>query len=383
LASADLVQNQKLLEIAGLNAAGAQKPRQLSLDGETYFTCSLPLSGSFGVLRFLEDVGVSPVSKRKNLLELFGLWLVLVLISAFTVRGLVRLAISPLNKLRQAVDSLELDAYGDVPVLPLNVENQPAELQPIVGSYNKLVLRLQKAWSQQFFFLRAMSHELITPMTLISASAKRVSGQLRNCPEEISHDLALLEQESRSVSCLVHDLFELSLGEAGHIELSNDNFSIADLLDEIVSDISAIPWGARVVLSRQAEESGGESCTVHGDRSILRRCIVNILENAIKYSPEQTFVEVSTCLLPEKLAILIQDHGGGIPLCEREKIFEPFYRIPCDPLRAEASGSGIGLAFVRVMMNLMGGSVQVVDGSSPGACFQLTMPLARSPLGKH
>jgi signal transduction histidine kinase len=381
LATADFTQNKQLLKIAGLNASGAQKPRLITFAGETYFTCSMPLSGGQGVLRFLEDVGVSPVSRQNNLFLIFGMWVALVLVSALIVRALVRIAISPLNRLRRAVDSLELDAHGDVPVLPLSVEGQPAEIQPIIISYNELISRLRKAWSQQYFFLRAMSHELITPMTLISASAKRVSGKLDHCPEEISRDLALLVDESRSASHLVHDLFELSLGEAGRLQLSSDNFSVAELLAEIVSDISAVSWGSRVAVSPQSQDFAGKDFMVHGDRSMLRRCIINLLENAVKYSPEHSRVDVSIRALPNQLGILIQDHGPGVPLSEREKIFDPFYRISREASSGEATGSGIGLAFVRVMINQMGGAVKVVDGASPGACFQLTMPLAKSLLG--
>lgn len=381
LATADFTQNQQLLKIAGLNASGAQKPRLITFAGETYFTCSMPLSGDKGVLRFLEDVGVSPVSRQNNLFLILGLWLALVLVSALIVRALVRNAISPLDRLRRAVDSLDLDAHGDVPVLPLSVEEQPAEIQPIVVSYNDLISRLRKAWSQQYFFLRAMSHELITPMTLISASAKRVSGKLDHCSDEIRHDLALLVDESRSASHLVHDLFELSLGEAGHLELSSDSFSVPELLAEILSDVSAISWGSRVALSPQSQDYDGKDFMVHGDRSMLRRCILNLLENAVKYSPEHARVDVSISALPNQLGISIQDHGPGIPLSEREKIFDPFYRISRESSSGEAAGSGIGLAFVRVVMNQMGGGVQVVDGVSPGACFQLTMPLNKSPLG--
>ena len=381
LATADFTQNKQLLKIAGLNASGAQKPRLITFAGETYFTCSMPLSGGQGVLRFLEDVGVSPVSRQNNLFLIFGMWVALVLVSALIVRALVRIAISPLNRLRRAVDSLDLDAHGDVLVLPLSVEGQPAEIQPIIISYNELISRLRKAWSQQYFFLRAMSHELITPMTLISASAKRVSGKLDHCPEEISHDLTLLVDESRSASHLVHDLFELSLGEAGRLELSSDNFSVAELLVEIVSDISAVSWGSRVAVSPQSQDFAGKDFMVHGDRSMLRRCIINLLENAVKYSPEHSRVDVSIRALPNQLGILIQDHGPGVPLSEREKIFDPFYRISREASSDEATGSGIGLAFVRVMINQMGGAVKVVDGASPGACFQLTMPLAKSLLG--
>jgi len=381
LATADFTQNKQLLKIAGLNASGAQKPRLITFAGETYFTCSMPLSGGQGVLRFLEDVGVSPVSRQNNLFLIFGMWVALVLVSALIVRALVRIAISPLNRLRRAVDSLDLDAHGDVFVLPLSVEGQPAEIQPIIISYNELISRLRKAWSQQYFFLRAMSHELITPMTLISASAKRVSGKLDHCSEEISHDLALLVDESRSASHLVHDLFELSLGEAGRLQLSSDSFSVAELIAEIVSDISAVSWGSRVAVSPQSQDFAGKDFMVHGDRSMLRRCIINLLENAVKYSPEHSRVDVSIRALPNQLGILIQDHGPGVPLSEREKIFDPFYRISREASSDEATGSGIGLAFVRVMINQMGGAVKVVDGASPGACFQLTMPLAKSLLG--
>jgi signal transduction histidine kinase len=381
LATADFTQNKQLLKIAGLNASGAQKPRLITFAGETYFTCSMPLSGGQGVLRFLEDVGVSPVSRQNNLFLIFGMWVALVLVSALIVRALVRIAISPLNRLRRAVDSLDLDAHGDVLVLPLSVEGQPAEIQPIIISYNELISRLRKAWSQQYFFLRAMSHELITPMTLISASAKRVSGKLDHCSEEISRDLALLVDESRSASHLVHDLFELSLGEAGRLQLSSDSFSVAELIAEIVSDISAVSWGSRVAVSPQSQDFAGKDFMVHCDRSMLRRCIINLLENAAKYSPEHSRVDVSIRALPNQLGILIQDHGPGVPLSEREKIFDPFYRISREASSDEATGSGIGLAFVRVMINQMGGAVKVVDGASPGACFQLTMPLAKSLLG--
>ena len=171
----------KLLLAAGLNAPGMQKPRIFTYRGETYFTCSMPLGNGQGVLRFLEDVGISPASRQENLITLLAIWLMLVLIAALLIRSVTALALNPLLGLERVMDDLSLRPSGVVGGDRVSIDGQPQELQGIVASFNALADRLQKAWTQQNLLMRSMSHELLTPVTLIVSNARRLARLARGC----------------------------------------------------------------------------------------------------------------------------------------------------------------------------------------------------------
>ena len=366
-----------LLEAAGVNSSGMQLPRAFTFAGQTYFTCSMPLPEGHGVLRFLEDVGVSPTSRRDNAVFLFFLWLGLVLITAFVVGQLVGLAIRPLTRLEEAVESFRISPSGEVNVESLEVNEQPKELQAIAMAYNRLVDRLQLSWSQQQLFVRAMSHELLTPITLIVSSTRRLLRRAPDLPESDRDLLISVQDEARRVDHLVRDLLDLSRGDSSKLELVSAPFQPGPLLRQLKSDVQVLPWGDRLIVDAAIQQPSSDSFWVTGDAERFRQCVLNVLENAVKYSPSGSSISLSMQVTEQSVQVRVLDHGEGIPVEERLKVFEPFYRVP--GVTSQNPGSGVGLAIVRLLMERMGGSVAVVDHQGSGTCMEFTLPLTQRP----
>lgn len=365
------LRDRPLLEAAGVDAVGMQKPRSFNYQGQTYFTCSMPLPSGQGVLRFLEDVGVSPASRRDNLMLLAGVWLLLVLFSVLLIRPLTSVALRPLRRLELVMDRLSLQPSGVVSGERINTDDNPFELRGIATSYNQLADRLQKAWTQQQLFMRAVSHELLTPITLIGSSARRLA---RHCVDLANADQQLLmsiQDEAGRVDRLVRNLLDLARNDSGNLSLHSDAFIPLLIIQETLRDVAAIPWGGRVSL-RPYAEGDLASAEVKGDPERLRQCLLNVLENAAKYSPPDQPIELSVMATSAAVQIRIQDRGLGINPLEREKIFQPFYRS--DQARDQQAGSGVGLAIVRLLIERMGGTVMVVDGDQPGTTMQFELP---------
>lgn len=360
-----------LLQAAGLNATGPQPPRAFRYGGDTYFTCSMPLAGGQGVLRFLEDVGVSPASRQDNLVVLFSLWLGLLLISGLILQLLLRQAIQPLARLEQALDQLSNAAGAEAAVPPLPPEQQPQELQGIVAATNRLTARLAHTWQQQQLLIHALSHELITPISLIGGHAARLQRHAVPLPAADQRLLQAIRDEARASERLVRDLLDLARCETGRLQLERQVFQVCDLLDQLVRDLRSLPWGERL------EWQAAAPVWVCGDPQRFRQCVRNLLENAAKYAPADSPIRLIPALAAGRFLLAIADEGPGIPAAERERVFQPFTRL--EQTAHQVPGAGIGLAVVRLLMQGMEGSVALVDGCTSGACVQLSLPVADPP----
>lgn len=366
-----LQREQGLLEAAGINASGMQKPRIFTYQGNTYFTCSIPLNSGYGILRFLEDVGVSPASSTNNYLLLFTIWIALVIVTTVFIQAIFAYALLPIRRLEHAISSIMLRPSGQVDSETISVNAQPHELKGIATAYSQLSSRLQDSWTRQNLFVKSISHELLTPLTLIRSSSKRLLKNLTGIELKDRNLLASTYQESSRLTLLVRDLLDLARSDAGSLSILRVKFDICHELIGLENDISDLPWGHRVQFDLQQQLNPPREIFAFGDAQRFRQCMLNLLENAAKYSPEDTQIVVVLIANADTISVQVRDSGPGIPLSEREKIFTPFYRT--HPNVEGIPGSGIGLAIVSLLMENMGGSVKLVDMDQPGSCFVLQL----------
>ena len=373
-ASRNFLENDALLSAAGVNARGMQKPRSFDFGDDTFYTCSMPLPGDQGVLRFLEDVGVNPASRRENIYWLLGAWLLLSGGSFLFIRFLLTLSLSPLSKLEGAMDEIALRPSGIVADHPLNVDDQPEELQSIVFTFNQLSDRLQSAWTQQQLFVRSVSHELTTPLSLIRSSAKLLNRRLKGISDKDRELIESTQNEAQSSERLVRMLTDLARSESGNLNLILEPVQVFGLVTKLIADSTALPWAPRLSFDPDlSEEIQTLQCRV--DVSRLRQCLQNLIENAAKYSPEDQSITLE--LLQDEsrsnLFIRVSDHGPGIPVEDRENIFKPFFRVTSTSTKT--AGTGVGLALVAKLVQAMDGEICVLDRDTPGTTMQLSLPI--------
>lgn len=362
-----------LLTAAGVDSPGMQKPRAFSYGSDVFFTCSMPLPDNTGVLRFLEDVGVNPANQRENILLLVAAWLLLVLSIFALIQWIMTYSLKPLSRLEEAMDEIALRPSGKVADHQIDTVGQPSELQPIIHSYNDLSIRLQEAWMQQQLYVRSISHELSTPLALIRSSARLLNRRLQGLSEQDRELIVSTEKEAVSTERLVRMLTDLARSESGNLMLSLSLLHPYRLVQSLVAESQALPWGDRLRFETVDQSGEIEKCEIRVDEDRLRQCLQNLIENAAKYSPEDQPITLSLFRDSGFVLINVADHGPGIPLSEREAIFKPFYRTP--QTSSIKAGSGVGLALVAKLVKVMGGEISVVDqDDSPGTVMQLKFP---------
>jgi signal transduction histidine kinase len=277
----------------------------------------------------------------------------------------------PLERLTRALGAADPDAAKPEPIPEVE---QPVELQPIAHAFNDLQRRLVASHQEQRTFIDGVAHELRTPLTLISGNAQRLERLLVADPPEADAEPLrragqAIHAEADRMTRLVRDLLDLARREGGRLELQVVALDAADALLEAYERLESMAAG-RLRLQFPHEDA---DLRVLADPDRLCQCLTNLVENALKYTPSPTPVELAVERQDQTVVLHVRDHGPGVPPGEREGIFALFQRGMAAP-QASVSGSGIGLAMVRLLMERMGGSVRVADAPGGGADFQLLLP---------
>jgi signal transduction histidine kinase len=282
-----------------------------------------------------------------------GPWLLvaLVMIAAAVAIGaypLTRRLTRRLERLRTGVDQL---GKGDL-AARVKIEGKD-EVAGLAASFNRSAARIEELVRSHKMLLANASHELRTPLTRINmALAMKDDARQR---EQIKADITELDQ-------LIEEIL------------------LASRLDAIGAPGRAEEIDLLALAAEEAARYGigvqGESVTVRGERALLRRMIRNLIENARRHGGDGA-PEIRVSRAAGQTIVLVRDHGPGIPEGERERIFQPFYRLPGS---AETGrGSGLGLALVRQIARHHGGDVQCRAAEGGGSAFFIELPVGRSP----
>ena len=212
--------------------------------------------------------------------------------------------------------------------------------------------------------LTAVSHDLRTPLTTI----KGIAGEIRHGAD--AERAAVIESEADRLNGLVNDLLDLSRIHAGAVRPSLAVNTVDDLLGASLRAASGVLRGRRV------EIDAPDDALLAGtfDLTQALRVVVNLLDNAAKYSPSDTPIEVRARQQGDRLAIEVMDRGPGVPEDERDRIFEPFYRPPGVP--PDIRGHGLGLSIARGLAEAQGGTVSFAPRPGGGSVFRLELPAA-------
>ena len=241
------------------------------------------------------------------------------------------------------------------------------EIEELINNFNKMTDRLYKSFSEQGDFVANAAHELKTPLAIMQTNIETASfsGKLNKESKEFL-DNALQTVEKTNI--LLEDLLLLS-----SIQLQSKDFQDQDLsilLNEIVKEMKLLAKGKHIKLNFTKPS---ENLIIQCHPLLLNRAISNIIENAIKYSPKNSTVEISMELVWENVQIGVKDQGLGIDPQQIEKIFQRFYRI--DNSRSKKTGgSGLGLAIAKEIVDLHRGLVEVKNVSEKGCKFIINLP---------
>jgi two-component system phosphate regulon sensor histidine kinase PhoR len=230
------------------------------------------------------------------------------------------------------------------------------------------VTRLERTEAMRRTFVADVSHELRTPIASISAAAETLA---EGEPDEgeAAHLLTLIQRQSDRMRELIDDLMDLAQIESGAVELQRTELPLAALLDEAAASFAATAQERSIRISAEADPS----LSVEGDKRRLSQVVHNLVDNAIKFSPEGATVTLRGEREPGGASLSVSDEGPGIPRSEQDKIFQRFYQI--DRSRSKSRpGTGLGLAIVKHIVHLHGGTVEVESEIGRGSVFRVKLP---------
>ncbi|NOY78488.1 MAG: HAMP domain-containing protein [Calditrichaeota bacterium] len=241
------------------------------------------------------------------------------------------------------------------------------ELGALANTLNGLLDRLQKAFESQQRFLADAAHELKTPLAVLRAHWEEElnnAGLQADLREKLAHDVELLSR----LNHLINSLLLLSKTENVSAEFSFEPVNLADLLNEVVSDASVL-----AAAKKQTLEIGRlDSQVILGDRDRLYQMVFNIVENAVKYTPEGGQIKIEAQQKNGRVEISVTDNGPGIPAEDVPHLFDRFYRVKKDRSR-ETGGSGLGLAISQLIARIHGGTITVTSEVGKGSRFEITL----------
>jgi two-component system, OmpR family, sensor kinase len=271
----------------------------------------------------------------------------------------VRKSLAPLARVTAEVERRDASAMA-----PLDAHAVPEEIHPLLLALNGLLNRLNESIASQRRFVADAAHELRTPLTALSLQAQLVE-QARDSGER-NESIRDLRLGIARASHLVSQLLTLARQEP-EAQRPFAHLDLAALVRQVVGEFAPLADFKKVDLGIDANQSG----FVNGDEEALRILVGNLVDNAIRYTPEGGKVDVTLGNESGGLVLRVKDSGPGVPVEDRERIFERFYRIAGN----EVQGSGLGLAIVKQIVQRHGAVAEVASGENGiGAIFSIRFP---------
>ncbi|MBV9927889.1 MAG: HAMP domain-containing protein [Acidobacteria bacterium] len=289
---------------------------------------------------------------------------------------LARKSLAPVVEMGARAERIDAESLGS----RLPVGNGRSELGRLALKFNELLARLDVSFEQQRRFMADASHELRTPVAIVCGESEVALSKEARAPEEYRESLAILHDEGRRLTRIVEDLFTLARADAGQYELAPVNFYLDEAAAECVRAVRSLAARRGVVVRH--EEAGGE-IQMRGDEALVRRMLLNLLDNAIKYTPAGGEVRVELAREGGLYAVRIADTGAGVPAEARAHIFERFYRA--DRARSRGGGAGggagLGLSIASWIAEAHGGRVALERSDKSGSTFLITLPASGATAG--
>jgi heavy metal sensor kinase len=319
-------------------------------------------------------VGYDEAPLRANvvrfLLLLLALAPVTIIVAVLVVFRITERALSPLSTMVRRAERITAEKLNE----RLPVHNEADDLGNAAKVFNELLQRLEDSFRQLKRFTSDASHELRTPLASLR-SIGEVSLRNSHTNDEYRDVIASMLEEVRRLTRLVESLLVISRADSGQIALQLATVPLVNLIEEVQDLVGILAEDKHQTLRVQ----GDPQLSIEADRSILRHAIVNLIDNAIKYSPEGGEIVIDVHEASNAaVEITFTDHGTGIPADERDLIFDRFYRADEGRSR-EKGGTGLGLSIAKWAVEVHKGKIGVDPDFKQGSRFYIRLPLSRAP----
>ena len=299
---------------------------------------------------------------------------IIILLSSIGTYFISRRALTPLHDLSTKIGKIQAQNLSE----SLEIPDSNDEISQLTASFNKMLSRLDDAFTAQKQFSASAAHELRTPLAVMQTNLEVFARKKTPSIEEYQEIFSLIQEQTGRLSHLAEILLDMTGIQT--VERS-ETISLAELTEEVFCDLASVAEQKQIELIQR-----DGNCTVTGSYLLLYRAVYNLVENAIKYNhpsgkvtvtlhPGKVILDASSQPHPADCAFIeISDTGIGISPEYQEKIFAPFFRV--DKSRSRAmGGAGLGLALVTEIARQHGGQVKVLESNEKGSTIALMLPL--------
>jgi heavy metal sensor kinase len=254
----------------------------------------------------------------------------------------------------------------------LSVRHPDDELGHLAQSFNSLLDRLSVSFERQKRFVADASHELRTPVAILCGETEVALAKEDRTQAEYREVLRILADESKRLKRIVEDLFTLARADAGQYPLSYSDFYLDELAAECAKNMRTLAAAKQITLTC---EPTGEA-PVRADEALIRRLLLNLLDNAIKYTQAGGTVSLHVENHDGVYDLNITDSGPGIPADLQSRIFERFFRVDKSRSRKDqdGGGAGLGLSIAAWIARAHQGKLELTRSGSEGSIFTATLP---------
>lgn len=296
-----------------------------------------------------------------------GLVAVCILVTLLTMIAIshrIRRSLQPLQDMSQMAGAISAD---DLREAKLQLNHAPTEVKELAQTFNMMLSRLSDAWEQQRQFVSNISHELRTPLTVVLGYLQSLLRRSANFNDYQKEALETAASEADRTVRLLQDLLDLARADSGYMQYRLEPVVLNDLVQEVIEMTEKFS-------DRTIQVKSVETITAHVDHDRLKQVLINLTDNAVKYSSADQTIQVILKREAHQAVIHIRDYGVGIPLQDQSRVFERFYRV--DEARARSTGGhGLGLAIAKTLVEGMGGTITVRSKPGEGSDFAIVLPI--------
>ena len=355
LTLADVMPRQATPSVTTIDSASGEwrvQSRRVTIGGDTY---------TLVVVRPLTDLAREQHEVREAMFVVIPLALLLAGAGGW---WLASIGLRPVRQMARRAASIPLNGLEDLGTTP-----RDDELGQLARAFNGLVARLRGAVETQRQFMADASHELRTPVSIIRTAADVTLTREHRDETEYRDALATTGAQARRLSRLVDDMLVLARADAGAYPLRPVTLYLDDVIEECRRAVELLASTRGVTL----RTNGPSDVAIRGDEELLRRLMMNLLQNAIQHSSSGGLVSVDIAPNGSRVYVRVADTGIGIPESDRSRIFERFVQL--DPSR-RGEGTGLGLPIARWIAEVHHGSLSVESTGHTGSTFCVVLPLA-------
>lgn len=363
VASSQIIANPNISSVL-LNLQDVpSSPELREINGQYWLLCKMPLQvreENLGHLYIAQDITEHQTILMSLVNSLFLATAIALAIKIMAITFYINHSLRPLKRISQLTANVSVESLSEA---KLHLKNPPSEVKELAETFNQMLVRLSQSWEHQRKLLSDVSHELRTPLTIICGYLESTLRRGNNLSEIQKEALGTAAGEANRTVQLLTDLLDLARADNGAIHFQQEKIVVNHLIAEIVMMVGQ--YSKHHIDFKVAPED----LAITADHDRLKQVLINLIDNAMKYSSPDRPIVVRAYRKGKSAVIEVCDHGVGIPLSKQDLIFERFYRL--DEARNRSGGTGLGLSIAKTLVLGMGAKISVKSQPKKGSTFTL------------